>query len=593
MKKLQTIALCMLIMFMSCDKDDSPSNNNPDPSAFAENFGSEIQRNFLGKVIDTNHNPIQNVTITIGNKTAQTDANGIFIISDANVYQRFGYIKAEKAGYLHGSRSVIPSEGTNKVTIMLLEETVVGTTNSGTAETITLNNGASVALQGDYVKEDGAVYSGSVNVIMHHLDPADEDMQDQMPGMLYAANAQNEERMLQTFGMLAVELRGSGGETLNLADGSSAEIKVPLDASLLADAPSTIPLWHFDETHGYWVEDGQATLVGNAYVGTVTHFSFWNCDIPVDAIVLCVDVIDAYDNLLSNINVSITSQNNGTTYGQTSNEGSVCGFVPSNQTLEINVYFYYGNTCSSGNSTSIYNQSIGPFTEDTTITIIIPNNSAQWITETIIGSFNDCDGNYIEEGYVSLFSETGNSPLDMDFVDNGEFELSTLRCSNSSNIFRLTGADYINIQQTDTLSFTYTSPLTNVGNIAACNSVEEFITYQVADHPPITYNFNIYGGLDNEALAFYVYSDNQQDFFQISFIDFTGVGTYSNSTYLSFYDENGDSTSLETQFEGITNVSVFGGVDEYVDINFSGNLVFWNSTDVIPISGTLHVKRDY
>ena len=102
MKKLQTIALCMLIMFMSCDKDDSPSNNNPDPSAFAENFGSEIQRNFLGKVIDTNHNPIQNVTITIGNKTAQTDANGIFIISDANLYQRFGYIKAEKAGYLHG-----------------------------------------------------------------------------------------------------------------------------------------------------------------------------------------------------------------------------------------------------------------------------------------------------------------------------------------------------------------------------------------------------------------------------------------------------------------------------------------------------------
>ena len=72
---------------------------------------------------------------------------------------------------------------------MLLEETVVGTTNSGTTETITLPYGASVALQGEYVKEDGAVYSGSVNVIMHHLDPADEDMQDQMPGMLYAANA--------------------------------------------------------------------------------------------------------------------------------------------------------------------------------------------------------------------------------------------------------------------------------------------------------------------------------------------------------------------------------------------------------------------
>ena len=588
MKKLQTIALCMLIMFMSCDKDDSPSNNNPDPdpSAFAENFGSEIQRNFLGKVIDTNHNPIQNVTITIGNKTAQTDANGIFIISDANLYQRFGYIKAEKAGYLHGSRSIVPSEGTNKVTIMLLEETVVGTTNSGTTETITLPYGASVALQGEYVKEDGAVYSGSVNVIMHHLDPADEDMQDQMPGMLYAANAENEERMLQTFGMLAVELRGSGGEILNLADGSSAEIKVPLDASLLADAPSTIPLWHFDETHGYLVEDGQATLVGNAYVGTVTHFSFWNCDIPFETVNFCVTVLDSNGMPLSNLYVNITSDIYGTRGGQTNENGEVCGLVPKNETLDISVLYI-----SACGYEYLHEGIVGPFNDDTTITVNA-NDNGTYITQTVTGSFTSCNGNPVSDGYVGLHY---NGVEFSEIITDGTFEFNLISC-NTNSAFNLQGYDYVNSKQTDSIAYTFTTPITNIGTLSACDDYEEFITYQVDDHPPITFNFDVTGGLDGDTggvLSFYVYSNNQQNFFEISISNFDGIGSYSNSTYLSFYDENGDATSLETQFEGVTNISTFGGINEYVDINFSGNLVFWNSTDVIPISGTLHVKQDY
>ena len=278
MKILKFVLLISLVLFAtSCNKDDSPSNPqnqdpDPDPIAFAQNFGSEISRTFLGTVVDTNDNPIENVMISIGSSTASTDVNGVFIINNASVNQRFGYVKAEKAGFIHASRAVVPSEGTNKVRITMLAETSAGTISSGTQETISLQNGASVALEGDYIKPDGSAYSGSVNVIMHHLDPANDNMQDQMPGMLYAANAQNEARILQTFAMLAIELRGDNNEDLNLAEGSSAQITMPLDPSLIANAPSSIPLWYFDEVNGYWIEDGQATLVGNAYIGTVSHF---------------------------------------------------------------------------------------------------------------------------------------------------------------------------------------------------------------------------------------------------------------------------------------------------------------------------------
>ena len=41
-----------------------------------------------------------------------------------------------------------------------------------------------------------------------------------------------------------------------------------------------MPLWYFDEQKGMWVEEGVATKQGNQYVGTVNHFTDWNCDIP-------------------------------------------------------------------------------------------------------------------------------------------------------------------------------------------------------------------------------------------------------------------------------------------------------------------------
>ncbi|MCK7590341.1 carboxypeptidase-like regulatory domain-containing protein [Subsaxibacter sp. CAU 1640] len=587
MKKLFTIILCLAITLVSCDKDDSSSGNpepqQHDPNTFSENFGSEIQRNFLGKVIDTDRNPIEGVTITIGTKTAMTDANGIFIINDATVNEHFGYVKASKPGYLHGSRSVVPSSGTNNVTIMLLPETVAGTTNSGTAETITLPNGASVALEGDYQKADGSAYSGSVNVMMHHLDPASEDMQDQMPGMLYAANAQNQPRMLQTFGMLAVELRGSGGEELNLAEGSSAEIKVPLDASLIADAPSTIPLWHFDEQYGYWIEDGVATLVGNAYVGTVTHFSFWFLCTPTSPISLCIEVTDENNNPLNFIGVELAIF--GESHRRLTNElGLVCGMAPSNRMFQLRVF---NQACLN---IPIYTVDIGPFTTSTTYTIVIPS-TVDATTETILGSFKDCNGNNVTEGYVQL---NYNNNVLFEYVDNGSFEFNVLHCSTGSNTFTIEGQDFQNIQSTGTINYTFTSPSTNIGNLLACNSIEEFITYQVDDHPPITYNFFINSGFDAD--IFIVQKDDpsgNNHTFNMGISQFNGVGVYNVQNYytwIAFTDENADFGDITTDDISIY-VTEYGQLDEYVDMNFSGTYVDGNSISHT-ITGVLHIIRD-
>lgn len=592
--------LLALLTLTSCQQDDGPSNGGNQqeniPDTFSEYFGNPVTRNFLGNVIDTDKNPIEGVTITIGSQTVTTDENGVFILNNATVNERFGYIKAEKAGYIHGSRSVVPTSGINKVTIMLLEATIAGSVNSGSAETVTANDGSSVSFDGNFVKEDGTEYSGNVDVVIRHLDPADEDMVMQMPGMLYAENEDGAERMLQTLGMLAVELIGSGGEDLNLAEGSTSEIRIPVDASLMSIAPATIPLWSFDETNGYWKEEGFATLQGNMYVGNVTHFSFWNCDIPAEAITLCVTATNANNEPLNNLSISITSGTFGTTYGYTNENGEVCGFVPSGESLELNVYSY--DFCDDA---SLLTQVIGPFTADSDITIVVPDNP-NIIQETVFGTFSTCDGADVTDGYVRLGYA---NQIFTDAVTDGSFEINLLRCSDN-NTFSIQGSDYVNLQTTDSISYTFTTPLTDIGTISACNAVTEFIQYTIDGGDSVIIFENIYANFyesnpnsSTPTIDIFASNNDQENCFYMygALNDPDYLGTYDNYAFQGGTTDDtgffiGECLSVSDENNNITyNLSTLGNVGEYIDINFSGDYQDYNG-DPHTITGVVHVLRD-
>ena len=600
--KIISALLCIILLVLtSCQKDDGISSGQQQetiPDTFSEYFGNEISRDFLGTVIDKNHNPIEGATITIGNETATTDSNGVFIIRDANVNERFGYVKAEKSGYIHASRSVVPSNGTNKVTIMMLEETVVGTVSSGSSSTVTIDGGSSVSFDGNFTKEDGTAYEGSVDVIIHHLDPTDNDMSMQMPGMLYAENEDGAERMLQTLGMLAVELRGSGGEDLNLAEGSTSEIKIPVDASLMSIAPATIPLWYFDEVNGYWKEEGFATLQGNMYVGTVSHFSFWNCDIPAEAIMLCVEVLDEDGKELNNLTISITSNTFGTTYGYTNEIGQVCGYVPSNESLVLNIYNY----AICGN-TPLHIETIGPFSLDSGISVIVPENPSI-IEETVIGTFNNCDGNPITEGYVQI---TYGGTTFTDAVNNdGSFEIIMLRCFEE-NTFSLIGSDFNNLQTTGEIYYTFTSSLTDIREINACNTIDEFITYSIDDGAVQ----KLY--IDSEDLATGSWSYKIQlhggpgglVFDKITINVPNELGSYNVGDNLGYNDEvveiwlrfieNGNNSLYDLDSPEEHNITINVNkaaqyVGDYIDVNFSGDFSYYGNP-TRTIVGSAHIKK--
>ncbi|WP_430412167.1 Calx-beta domain-containing protein [Kordia sp.] len=462
MKKLVSILCCVLLFsFFSCENDDNstvPANEEPQVNInFEENFGTTITARFLGRVVNEQNEPIQGATVRVGNTTTTTDLFGIFSVDGASAYEKFAYITAEKNGYILGSRALAPSASeVNRVEIMLLKEDVIATINTGEEATVNLSNGTEVTFDGSYTKADGSAYNGEVKVILKHLSPDDENMEAMMPGMLFAQDANGGAVALETYGMLAVELKSGSGEELQLAEGSISQISMPLAANA-TNPPATIPLWHFDEVAGYWVEEGEATLQGNKYVGDVSHFSFWNYDYPYPSVYLCIELLDENGNPMSYAPLDLYSSllNSTGTYGYTNANGLECGLVPSGEELTVIVP---GVSCTGEPFTT----TIGPFTNDTTTTITVTATDQN--TTTLTGTFVTCDGDNVTDGYMQL-SIGGTTAIIP--VTDGTFEYTVTYCGALD--YSIKGVDVANNQITDITTGTLdTNNTTDLGILSSC-----------------------------------------------------------------------------------------------------------------------------
>ena len=580
-KKLLILVLLIPFLFNSCSNDSGIDENSVDTPL---NFGNEVSKSFTGQIVDESNIPVANVVITVGNKTANTDRNGVFIINNATVHEKFAFIKARKTGFLDGSRSLVPTNGMNYARITLLSGTIVGTVNSGTSGSVSLGNGSKVTFDGNFKTETGQPYTGVVSVIMKHLDPSDPTTVDKMPGMLLAANSSGEERVLETFGMMNIELRGAASQKLQLS--TTAQIEMPISTSQLASAPATIPLWHFDETLGYWKEEGAATKQGTKYVGTVSHFSWWNCDAQFPTVRLCVTVVNSNGVPLSNVKVGIRRASNSyTVNGFTNSQGQVCGLVPANETLTMVVFDSCGNVVSTS--------SIGPFSADTTLPNLVISNTT--IQSTLVqGNLLKCDGTNVTNGYVLM--RYGNQNL-MGTVTNGAFSFTMLVCSATDTAFSLEGFDYDNLQTTNPINFTFTTPITNVGNITACNSISEFISYRIDSNPVryiianITANVGTTSGSNSSGLSingFNANSPNTNERFYL-FGNTNIPGIYTTSMFSIESPETGG-INIQTVNAVSFNLSSVGATGQYIDITFNGT--YTNSTGTHTINGVAHVLRD-
>ncbi len=469
LKKLSFLTLISLLFITACKKDDDS------PQSIIENLAppapSYVSASVMGTVINKAGSPIQNVIISANNNTTTTDENGVFLFNDIQVNEHGGLITAEKDGFYYNAKMIRPKK--NKMTftkIMLIEKTVTGTVPASIGGKVTTNGDASVELPANGFKmENGNNYDGIVNVYAHWIDPTSENLHLEMPGDLRAINLENNQVQLITFGMISVELEGINGQSLNLADGQTATIELPVPSELLANAPSTIPLWHFDEVSGYWKEEGEATLQGGKYIGTVTHFTTWNCDIPSDFIDLSGIVVSEAGGV-GGLLINVSETTNGTYgYCYTNSDGSFRINVPRNQSLIIIAYDECG--------IEVHSQEIGSFSMDTQIDNIAINPTYDFVTFS--GTMN-CNGAVVDNGYIRVDFGSSKSfiPLDSD----GNFSATLGACSPTEAI--ITGFDLTESKQNVAVSYALDGITSlDLGAINVCEiEFEEYFIATIGGH---------------------------------------------------------------------------------------------------------------
>ncbi len=393
MNKLTALPLCiLLICVFSCKKKDLvPVEPTPPVSDIVtvENnrlsaaITSQTITAFIsGTVMDEDGKTLAGVSVAAGNATVTTNDKGYFQFpGSVTVNKDYAIITAALNGYFKATRTFTANasgKANHYFEIKLLkpgsEKTV-----AASGGNVVLDNKVDITFpDAAVVTSAGAAYNGQYKVVARYIDPASANFLQTMPGMLAGLNDQNQMQALQSFGMAIVELKDASGNSLQIAPGKKATLKLPAPAN----GPATIPLWHFNEKYGLWVKAGTATKTGDTYIAEVNHFSTWNLDFEFNNFRLDLQFKDPQGNVLSGLHAeAYMDGSNKIKSFYTDNEGKATLInCPASKPLTIKTFFQ----CDTASKT------LDPVTANRSETITVPPVPGLK-SYTVTGKLSGCD----------------------------------------------------------------------------------------------------------------------------------------------------------------------------------------------------------
>lgn len=584
--------MIMLAMFafVSCQKDIKDSSPVP-PDNETPDLSSKVSSSVSGFVMDENNLPVDGATIRVGTASTSTDDYGYFEVRNVDVVKTAAVVTAEAPGYFKGIKTYMASAGKKAFfRIKLIPKTISGTISSNTGGNVTLTNGLIVALPADAVVNaaSGTAYSGTINVASHWIDPTSSELSHIMPGDLRGLDNAGALKMLTTYGMAAVELTGAGGELLQIKDGKKATLTMPLPSSLQGSAPASIPLWSFNESNGLWKEEGSAAKTGNSYVGEVSHFSFWNCDVPANYVQVNMNVVDGSGNPVPHLAVKISVVGGqGSAWGYTDSSGYVAGAIPANASLLLEIFGTYG--CGS----AIHTQNFSSSNTDISlgnITITPGTNAA-----TVSGTVTNCTASPVTNGYVVL---SANNLYYRYAVDNsGAFSFPAYLCNGATSA-TIVAEDYNSMQQSTPLNFTLSPGANNVGNIEACGtSTTQFITWSIDGGVTSTTlsapaDSVFHSGNGTTTMAYIGGSNNANTYINFA-IEMANPGVGTVQTLLNFNTGSITQQVSVVPPANVVNITEYGPVGGFIAGNFSATVMSTSPAATYPVTCSFRVRRNF
>lgn len=251
--------------------------------------------------------PIGGARVTVAGQQGLTDVLGVLTLPEVPTGVSL-VVQVQADGYVPQSM-VVGADGARLVRLQLKEASrptiVEDIAQAGSFQEHYLQARVSYGPSA-FVRADGRPATGRATLSITPWDITQAADMDAFPGRRMARGPGGVTVRLISFGMINFHFE-QDGQALQLAPGQTAEISMHLPVATDEKgeplvAGQKIPLWHFDEAAGLWVQEGEGEVYALDESGSalgvrarVSHFSSWNWDriqdnslAPLSATVSCV-----------------------------------------------------------------------------------------------------------------------------------------------------------------------------------------------------------------------------------------------------------------------------------------------------------------
>lgn len=473
------------VLFFSCQKEVDYVNRAPEEAnSILREENAKLKKAvtyalrqvyLAGQVLDEAGVPVTGALVKAGSKEVYTDNNGFYNFrASITVNRDYALVTVKKKGYMHGFKTFTPSKKekiSHNVDIVLQQRPAANIINSGTGGSVTIDGKIGLVFpENSIVTKQGHAYTGEVRIEGRYIDPQAENFSQIMPGMLSGLNSAGQLRAMISFGMASIDLYDASGNELEVAPGKLVKMEMPASPG----SPATIPLWHFNETYGIWIQAGHATKDDGKYTAEVNHFSIWNLDLEENSFELNLQFVAGDSSFpLSSRKVEISNASTGDLLGtfQTDARGEATLInCPSNIELKLTIPF----KCRS------FEKILAPLTASRLEKVKVSAPPAEVTVFSLNGILYNCNNDILKNHPFEIRLNNGSlTSYQLTSDEQGKYDASIVLCKNTNEI-SIRAYSYINNEFRFSPSETIT-PGDNIYSPVICYELSQGSQYDDED----------------------------------------------------------------------------------------------------------------
>lgn len=577
--KNQFLYLCLFLLCISACRNEVNEftvETNEEPPLVL------VETTIMGRVVDDAGSPVANAIVNVGNASILSGTDGFFEFDQLAVQKSGDVVSADVPGYFSGvSQTNFEANSESFLEIRVVAKGEPNMVSSTTGAAIVKPDGVEINIPANSLFDsNGNRYEGNAMVFSKWLDPTDADLGGIMPGSLVATDQNNDDVVLATYGMLALDIEAENGELLSLADGAMVDVKLPIPNELITDAPEEMPLWEYNLEEGKWLENGKCIKDGSNYTFSVPGTGYWNCDLPLESICLSFQVFNEDLTAAPFVKVVVEDLTDNFIYwGYTNFRGLVCANVPISAPLKLTILDHCDNI--------IYMEEIGVFDDDATLDDIILMENLESFVVGIQGSLTNCVQTDVPQGHLGVRYP---GSLQIFPFTEGTFSAGVAIICTEFPEMELTVYSNSEPKATETETI-FTFDDIDLGALMSCEDLDDVFTFEV-DALNLFASPTQYYLRPNQTTDWLVLEGlSGAGNITIELRDYQGVGTYNENAFCTI--EGG---VLEPRFEELKGSSPSIQVEVTED---DGNFIWGDFSGILEneleeersISGTFKVRK--